>query len=334
MENNRHVEVAWTQEELNQKIESLRAQGYQESDIHVVAKDADRFQLHATEAHVDTHESGTFWDRFKSFFTGEDATTESLNHLNLEHEEKERYATDLTNGGAILFVEGTRSNDYNTFGETGNSYESYHGEETSGTVGTEFVNQRFNETEAPLGEHTPEENRELFASTNPTFHNEETHVENNAFNIEPRMTDEQKEHTFEASHEETTPQASFERAEPRFETESTTFETTEPRFESETTSFETTDPRFESETTTFETTEERFENPTGYSEQQAYGAESPGADPNLGPAAFGNLEPAMEDEGQEPSAIEDSLSNHEHEERVEEIENRRSENHMQNRDTY
>ncbi|MFC4354026.1 general stress protein [Chryseomicrobium palamuruense] len=294
MENNRHVEVAWSQEELNQKIETLRAQGYNESDIHVVARDPERFQLDSTDAHVDTHEAGSFWDRFKSFFTGEDATTESLGRLNLEQHEQEMYATDLTNGGAILYVEGvTRSDDYETFGETGNSYESYHGETTNGSVGTEFVNQRFNQNETPLGEHTPEENRELFSSAHNSYKEDEI-VQDDAFEIKPQLTSAEK---------------------------TTSFETAQPRFESDTASF-----------TSDETTESRME--VGYEEQQAYGAESPGADPNLGPAAFGNLEPAMEDEGREPNAIEDSLANHEHEDRVEEIENRRSENHMQHRDKY
>lgn len=304
MENQRHVEVAWSQEELNQKIESLKAQGFNESDIHVVTKDPDRFQVHATETHVDTHEAGSFWDRFKSFFTGEDATSESLHRLNLEQSERDRYATDLTNGGAILYVDhALRSDDYNTFGETGNSYESYHGDST-GTVGTEFVNNRFTDNEPSLGEHTPEENRQLFKSEGQAYTGE-GHVENDAFNIEPRMTDEQK-----------TEHATFEQAQPRFET-------------TESSTFETTTPTFETSDATFETTE-----PSAYDESRAYGAESPGADPNLGPAAFGNLEPAMEDDGREPAAIEDSLGNHEHEERVEEIENRRSENNMQDRSNY
>lgn len=304
MENQRHVEVAWSQEELNQKIESLKAQGYSESDIHVVTKNPDRFQVHATDTHVDTHEAGSFWDRFKSFFTGEDATSESLHRLNLEQTERDRYATDLTNGGAILYVDhALRSDDYNTFGETGNSYESYHGD-TTGTVGTEFVNNRFTDNEPTLGEHTPEENRQLFKSEGQAYTGE-GHVENDAYNIEPRMTEEQK-----------TEHRSFEQAEPRFETtDSQAFETTSPTFETTESTFETTEPR-------------------AYDESRAYGAESPGADPNLGPAAFGNLEPAMEDDGREPAAIEDSLSNHEHEERVEEIENRRSENNMQDRSNY
>ncbi|WP_342527898.1 general stress protein [Chryseomicrobium sp. FSL W7-1435] len=304
MENHRNVEVAWTQEELNQKIESLRSQGYNESDIHVVTKDPDRFQVHATETKVDTHETGTFWDRFKSFFTGEDATTESLSKLNLEQHDQERYSADLTNGGAILYVEDhLRSDEYNTFGETGNSYESYSGETAAGTVGTEFVNKRFTDNEPILGEHTPEENRQLFKNEAQAY-SEESVVENDAFNIEPRMTEEQK-----------TEHASFEQATPRAESTESTFETTEPRFESTESTFETNQPK-------------------GYEESQAYGAESPGADPNLGPAAFGNLEPASEDEGREPSAIEDNLANHEHEERVEELENRRSENNMQDRSKY
>lgn len=304
MDNQRHVEVAWSQEELNQKIETLKAQGYNESDIHVVTKDPDRFQVHASETHVDTHEAGSFWDRFKSFFTGEDATSESLHRLNLDQTEQDRYATDLTNGGAILYVDhALRSDDYSTLGETGNSYESYHGE-TTGTVGTEFVNNRFTDNEPSLGEHTPEENRQLFQNEGQAYTGE-GHVENDAYNIEPRMTEEQK-----------TEHASFEQAEPRFETtESQAFETTSPTFETTESTFESTEPR-------------------AYDESRAYGAESPGADPNLGPAAFGNLEPAMEDEGREPSAIEDSLSNHEHEERVEEIENRRAENNMQDRSNY
>lgn len=284
MENKRHVEVAWTQEEMNQKTESLRAQGYNESDIHVVAKDPDRFHLHATDTQIDTHEAGSFWDRFKSFFTGEDATSESLHRLNLEDHERESYANDLSNGGAILYVEGeVRSDDYATFGETGNSYESYHGEtNAAGTVGTEFVNKRFTDNEPTLGEHTPEENRELFKGE-PTRYDEDHVVQDDAFEIKPQMTNAE---TVESEHHDTT--------------------------------------RFESSTS----------EPVAYDESKAYGAESPGTDPNLGPAAFGELNPALEDEGREPSAIEDSLSNHEHEERVEEIENRRSENNMQDRSNY
>ncbi|OZS77602.1 hypothetical protein CF394_10355 [Tetzosporium hominis] len=318
MDNQRHVEVAWSQEELNQKIETLKAQGYNESDIHVVTKDPDRFQVHTTETHVDTHEAGSFWDRFKSFFTGEDATSESLHRLNLEQTERDHYATDLANGGAILYVDhALRSDDYNTFGETGNSYESYHGD-TTGTVGTEFVNNRFTDNEPALGEHTPEENRQLFKNEGQAYSGE-GHVENDAYNIEPRMTEEQK-----------TEHATFEQAQPRFETTESTFETTESStFETPNPTFETTESTFDNKEVTFESTE-----PSAYDQSRAYGAESPGADPNLGPAAFGDLEPAMEDEGREPAAIEDSLGNHEHEERVEEIENRRSENNMQDRSNY
>jgi len=177
----KHIEVARTEDELYNRLETLKSQGYEETDIHVISKDHSQINTLSRYSNVATHEAGTFMDKFKSWFTGEDAVTEGLRPLNLTEAEREKYSNEVAKGGFVLYTDhapigngGVASGDYDTFGATGNSYESYSGDnkplETTGagidnrvqtkdpqmtaTSGTEFVESRFTESETTHANET------------------------------------------------------------------------------------------------------------------------------------------------------------------------------------
>lgn len=322
-ESNRRIEVARTEDEMYEKLEQMKLQGYSESDIHVISSDRNHMNTLNRYSEVSTHEAGTFVDKFKSWFTGDDAIKEGLKTLDLNESETERYSQDVAKGGFVLFAEqppisneivGSHQNEfeegYDTFGSTGNSYESYHGEERSvhavepgfenrqevennnlvnnnnqdsytTTTGTEFVESRFKETEPPVSEDA---RANLYDTT--TFGAEE-----------PRS-----EMTFTSNREE--PQSEYARE------QGFTASTNDFVNELETRLDEPQDRFARGETFSTDPYMAREKNHIGHSmqedslsqknrpiinesitsEQQTDGYQSPGADPNLGPAAFGSNE--------------------------------------------
>ena len=105
IENNRRIEIARTQDEMFEKLELLQSEGYSESDIHVISKE--RGDLSTLNRHTDvsTHEAGSLMDTFKSWFTGESAVTEGLKKLDLSEEETDRYAREVASGSIVLYTD-------------------------------------------------------------------------------------------------------------------------------------------------------------------------------------------------------------------------------------
>ncbi|WP_019412444.1 general stress protein [Paenisporosarcina sp. TG20] len=173
-QSNRHIEVASTEDEMFNKLDTLLDQGYSESEIHVIAIDHSS-DVNTLDRHseVSTHEAGTFKDKFKSWFTGEDAVREGLRSLNLSEAEKDRYSNYIANGGFVLFTERNEKslNELEDSNDPNNSLENANGfnkeeelqAQTTGiglatriqsedqqfttSSGTEFIESRFTESE-------------------------------------------------------------------------------------------------------------------------------------------------------------------------------------------
>lgn len=105
IESNRRIEVARSEEEMYEKLELLQESGYAESDIHVISKENAHLYTLNRHSEVSTHEAGTLVDKFKSWFTGEDAITEGLKKLDLTEEETERYAQQVASGSIVLYTD-------------------------------------------------------------------------------------------------------------------------------------------------------------------------------------------------------------------------------------
>ncbi|HLG27485.1 MAG TPA: general stress protein [Paenisporosarcina sp.] len=306
LESNRRIEVARTEDEMYEKLEQLKAHGYAESDIHVVSKEHSHMSTLNRHSEVSTHEAGTFMDKFKSWFTGEDAVTEGFRKLDLNDAETERYSKDIASGGIVLYTEGLKEGvvhspqsefeeGYDTIGATGNSYESYSGEahvqptepgfentsrnELHGTTKTEFVESRFNETDSNVvgnEKFTGQNESTTFGAEEPRS---ETILDN--YRDEPQSKYSQEQGFAPSTNEFVN------------ETDGR-FDETQDRFARGETF--ATDPYLarEEDHIGHSTQEDKMVqehrptiNETITNEQQTDEFQSPGADPNLGPAAFG-----------------------------------------------
>ena len=304
---NRTIEVARTEDEMYEKLEQLKAQGYSESDIHVISKDHAHMSTLNRHSEVSTHEAGTFMDKFKSWFTGEDSVTEGLRKLDLNDAETERYSKDVASGGFVLYTDGSLTENaagshqnefeegYDTFGSTGNSYESYHGEERAvqptepgfedkarneaafntqsdvytSSAGTEFVESRFNEVDK--------------TADSTTFGADEPRSEMTFESTKTSQSEYAKEQGFEPSINEFVNETDgrFDEPQDRFARgESFATDPYLAREEDHIGHSMQEDKMVQEHRPTLQE--------TITNEQQTDGFQSPGADPNLGPAAFGS----------------------------------------------
>ena len=102
---NRDYEVAYTLDEMERKVNELKLRGYTEKDIHVLANDTDILEAAESRMNVQTHETGTFTGKFKSLFTGKDDVREELEKLDLDDSTIESFQRDLDNGGILLYTD-------------------------------------------------------------------------------------------------------------------------------------------------------------------------------------------------------------------------------------
>lgn len=107
MEKNHRIEVAHSHEELSYKLEMLRSAGFPDQQIHIFSKDLDGYEEFKGDADINTHEAGNWFDKFKAFFSGEDAVTESLHQLDISEKERLRLSDELYHGATILYAENT-----------------------------------------------------------------------------------------------------------------------------------------------------------------------------------------------------------------------------------
>ena len=107
---NREFELVYSQEEMEQRIEQLKLHGYNENDIHVLARDKDVFNSYESRSNVEKHEAESFSSKFKSFFSGEDTVHTQLRDLDLDESSIDRYSEDIKKGAILLYTDGSSFN--------------------------------------------------------------------------------------------------------------------------------------------------------------------------------------------------------------------------------
>ena len=245
IESNRRIEIARTEEEMYEKLEGLQNQGYAESDIHVISTENAHLNTLSRHSEVSTHETGTFMDKFKSWFTGEDAVAEGLRKLDLSEEERTRYAGEVARGSIILYTDVLTLNDEPMYGTNDQEY--------TDTVGTDVVQNRFMDNEEPISDYGKEQgftpsNNEFVNATDGRFDEpQDRFARGETFATDPYLAREEN-HIGHATQED----RDVRESRPTIN-ESVTLE------------------------------------------EKSYGTQSPGADPNLGPAAYGS-ETVVEEE--------------------------------------
>ncbi|WLV24158.1 YsnF/AvaK domain-containing protein [Aciduricibacillus chroicocephali] len=106
-DNKRYIGTYRSERELLNKINEMKAQGFKEDDLYVVANNEDKVSMVRGQTDVDlTSPENTSWmHKFKSYFTGEEPVMEALSGMGFSDEEARRYYSEAQTGGLLLFAD-------------------------------------------------------------------------------------------------------------------------------------------------------------------------------------------------------------------------------------
>lgn len=104
------------QAEVLHEIGELKAQGYKEEDMYVIALNGEQLQMvqGQTDVHLNT-DTGDFMDKFKSFISGEDPTKDALLQMGLSESEANDYYGKIQSGKLVLYVDSEYGMNYQNF---------------------------------------------------------------------------------------------------------------------------------------------------------------------------------------------------------------------------
>ena len=108
MVNRKYIGTYRTEEEVMNKIEQLKAEGYDESSLYVVTNNSDN--LNTLRGRMDVDARGTdddrgWLDRFMDFLGGDEANRGAFNDMGFTEEEANQYYNDARDGGILLFAD-------------------------------------------------------------------------------------------------------------------------------------------------------------------------------------------------------------------------------------
>ncbi|KIL52839.1 general stress protein [Jeotgalibacillus campisalis] len=179
-----YVETFRSEQEVLDKIEELKVQGYSEEDMYVMARDKDELSLVRGRTDVDLESSeGNWMDKFKAFVTGDSPVREAFNRMGMEREDAERYYDDVNNGSILLYADRHYGDSSSTAYADSDERE---GIQSTGSDNSNYVDENI---APPTG---LEQDRKV-KGTN--FTNESTHTEpgsDNGKNYEPSSRDKEK----------------------------------------------------------------------------------------------------------------------------------------------
>ncbi len=107
MSEKRFISMFDTQQSALGKVEELRAKGYKDSDIYVVAKHEDNVSIlrRQTDVHTEaSHETGWF-DKVRAFLSGHEDVHSGLRNMGLSEEEVKRHYRDVEDGKILIYVD-------------------------------------------------------------------------------------------------------------------------------------------------------------------------------------------------------------------------------------
>lgn len=102
------------QAEVLHKITELKAQGFKEEDMYVIAKYDDQLSMvqGQTNVHLEAQEDENIMSKFKAFISGEDSTRHAFTQMGLGSSEADDYYQQVENGKLVLYVNSEYSTTY------------------------------------------------------------------------------------------------------------------------------------------------------------------------------------------------------------------------------
>ncbi|PSL31630.1 heat induced stress protein YflT [Planomicrobium soli] len=120
MEKNKQViAVVYSEQEAIAKIRELKLEGYDEHNIHIMAKDESRFNHIEQESEVSVEKATSFKDSFKGIFKGGANALDGIKSFGLSDSETERYSENVSQGGILIYVENERKRPLDVLEEGG-----------------------------------------------------------------------------------------------------------------------------------------------------------------------------------------------------------------------
>ncbi|PTK08828.1 DUF2382 domain-containing protein [Mammaliicoccus sciuri] len=105
------IEKFSNESDLLQRIDQLKEEGVEESDLQVISEDKlDDNSLDYTDVKV-KNSRGSFSDKITALFSGESAEERVLSSLNVPEEELDSYKQELNNGKILLYVDNDNISD-------------------------------------------------------------------------------------------------------------------------------------------------------------------------------------------------------------------------------
>lgn len=105
---NHFIETFETEQDVLRKIEDLKTEGYDDTDMYVMARSDDQLSLVRGRTEVDYHASeGNWMDRFASFLTGDENVHKAFLNMGINEHESEAYYQKVQDGHLLLYVNKT-----------------------------------------------------------------------------------------------------------------------------------------------------------------------------------------------------------------------------------
>lgn len=105
--------------ELQQQIDVLKAQGYSDEDMYVVAnRDNEVSMVRGSNEVGSNTEGGSWWDKFKSFMLGEDSLNDGYHRMGFDDREREHYSSEVQNGKILLYVDREYGANYGSYNDS------------------------------------------------------------------------------------------------------------------------------------------------------------------------------------------------------------------------
>lgn len=102
---NREFEIVYSKSEMKTAVASLKAKGFNEQDIHVMANDKTIVES-ASDAGVHAEKANSISSSFKSLLRGKDSVGKELDRLNLNRDRADDYKREIEKGAILLYTDG------------------------------------------------------------------------------------------------------------------------------------------------------------------------------------------------------------------------------------
>lgn len=115
-----------TEQEVLDKINELKLEGYVEHDIYVVTNHQESLSIVRGQTEVELESvEGNWLDKFKAFLTGDEPVRAAFSQMGFSDEDSHRYYSEVKSGGILLYVDKNYGTVYDEYAknQSDSSYE-------------------------------------------------------------------------------------------------------------------------------------------------------------------------------------------------------------------